>query len=316
MPMRYSRRVYGTPEPTREPISDDERCRIMNIVQRNTDYRRGARAFEGTLLEMYPSLRSPSFSFVRGETLTDHFRGCDDIEAIEFLETLFQVIELWGEDIREFPEQANLLVAKLNDLFVEQGLVWRLTECSVKSDPTDAQHAKLGRAFALAAAALGRPRDLSKSFNLPQIYRASDAYSQTQVVEPTLKFLSDPRFQVANDEMLKALVKHRVADYAGVLTDAGSAFESVLKTVCMLNGWTYDPDRDTLSKLLDICRDKGLFPREYHGVLMGAGTIRNRFSSAHGRGPEVRFTPTKDEAEHFLHMVSSHILYVAKLAGV
>jgi hypothetical protein len=95
--MRYSRRINGTPAPTREQVSDDERRRIMNIVQRNTDYQRGARALEGMLLEMYPNLSSPSFSIVRGEALTDHFRGCDDLEAIEFLETLFQVIELWGE---------------------------------------------------------------------------------------------------------------------------------------------------------------------------------------------------------------------------
>jgi hypothetical protein len=61
-------------------------------------------------------------------------------------------------------------------------------------------------------------------------------------------------------ELTNAFEEVRRGADADAITSAGSAFESVLKAICALNCWQHDPDKDRCSRLLDVCRENGLFP--------------------------------------------------------
>lgn len=139
-------------------------------------------------------------------------------------------------------------------------------------------------------------------------------FSHETTIRPCLEFLADPRFHTANAEMLKAHDDYRKGDYADAITSCGSAFESVLKTICDHHSWAYDPDKDTCSKLVGICRDNGLFPPFYAPIFEATGTIRNKLGDAHGRGPTPIYAIRKEHVDHMIQITSAHILLLVELA--
>ena len=150
----------------------------------------------------------------------------------------------------------------------------------------------------------------------PRIIRRDEHLAHQEIIEPVLKLLTNSKLRVANAEMLKAHAALRVGDYEDAITLCGSAFESVLKTICGIKKWAYDADRDTCAKLIRICRDHGLFEPFYAPVFEAVGTVRNKLGDAHGRGPKSQHTATKEYADHLVHMTSAHLLLLAKLAGL
>lgn len=119
-----------------------------------------------------------------------------------------------------------------------------------------------------------------------------------EVIEPCLHVLSDSRFSTANIELMKAFEEYRKGAFAESITDAGASIESVLKTICSEKKWDYDKERDTCSKLLEICRAQGLFYPFYMPILEVTATIRNKFGDAHEKGPAPEFAATKELADH------------------
>src|SRR5579871_6060283 len=97
----------------------------------------------------------------------------------------------------------------------------------------------------------------------------------------------------------------REGDYAEASTWCNSAFESVLKTICDLKGWAYNP-KDACAALLDTCRSNGLFWPFYTETLKGIGTIRNNLGSAHGRGPAPKYKAGREHASHMIATTCSH----------
>lgn len=137
-----------------------------------------------------------------------------------------------------------------------------------------------------------------------------------QVVRPCLEALSRPGFDTANAEMMKAHEAYRRGEFADAITDAGAAFESVLKTICQRRGWSFDPDRDTCSKLVSICRENGLFHPFYVPLLDATGTIRNKIGDAHGHGPTERYVVRKEHADHMIRLASTNIALMIELSGL
>jgi hypothetical protein len=88
----------------------------------------------------------------------------------------------------------------------------------------------------------------------------------------------------------------------------------VLKTICDLQGWRYDPDKDTCARLVKICKENGLFPPLYEAILVGTGTIRNKLGDAHGRGPNPVHQASQEQAAHMIQMTSAHITLLVGLA--
>jgi Domain of unknown function (DUF7014)/Abortive infection C-terminus len=150
---------------------------------------------------------------------------------------------------------------------------------------------------------------------VPQALKKSDEYGHQAIVRPRLDALAGPAFKTANDEMLKAHATYRNGDYPAAITYCGSAFESVLKTICDLKAVAYDPNKDTCGRLVEKGQAGGLFPSFYTEIFKAAGTLRNQLSSSHGRGPKATLTVTKEQADHMIQMTSAHITFLVKTTG-
>ena len=116
--------------------------------------------------------------------------------------------------------------------------------------------------------------------------------------------------------MIRAHKAIRFGNYDEAITLAGAAFESVLKTICDITGWVYDKDRDTCRRLIKICQKNGLFPAFYSASFESVCTVRNRLGDAHGGGPVRSNTAQLEHAEHLVHLTSTNMLLLAKLAGL
>lgn len=226
-----------------------------------------------------------------------HILHCSHEQFLDFVEAVFRSGPFWKRAVNRLPDPLQddesendlwfqTLIHKVNEIFQEEGIRYEFTEQR------------------------GAIPYVAYSEAIPK----GSEFQHQKVVKPALDLLSDRRFRVANDEMLDAHRKLRRGDLDDAVTSCCSAFESVLKTVCDLKGWTYDPDKDTLRALVKICKDHGLFPKFYVNTFEAAGTVRNKLGDAHGRGPQRLYSVDKANVEHLLQVTSSHILLVVKLA--
>ena len=229
-----------------------------------------------------------------------HFLCCHDDLALDYLEFFVRC--------RQYRPVGQAGVDAVNSVFREEGIGYELSQWIVKSV---APSPSSGTGF---MGMFSGTQILEIEY--PRIIRKDSQFAHANIVQPCLDILSKQAFAQANKEMLDAFAKHRHGDFDGALTACGAAFESVLKTICALKQWPYDPDKDTLSKLVDICNSHGLFPPFYAEVIKSAGTVRNKLSDSHGRGPVPQFNVGQDHLEHLIHFVSAHIVFLVKLANV
>ena len=150
-----------------------------------------------------------------------------------------------------------------------------------------------------------------------QIIRIDSEFAHSEMVTPALLMLSDPMYEGANAEFLKAHEHYRTGDYKGCLSECLKAFESCIKSICGQRGWDYS-NRTTASGLIDIVLRNGLvetFMQEHFTGLRqtlvgGAPTLRNKLSG-HGQGREEVPVP-EYIAAYALHLTASNILFLAK----
>ena len=192
-------------------------------------------------------------------------------------------------------------VEPINEILREEGIVYRLTPWTETTVP--------GKTVLLG---MTRPANTRK-INYPVFVKAENEFSYSQTLVPCITILSDSRFAVANDEFSRGNRAFRDSKFDEAMTLWGSAYERVLKTVCHEKGWQYNPN-DTCASLLDICKSNNLFPPFYSAILMSTGTIRNKLSAAHGRGPSRIHSADEAMAEHMMRMVASNIILLARLA--
>jgi hypothetical protein len=149
----------------------------------------------------------------------------------------------------------------------------------------------------------------------PEAIKKTNEMTHVNVIMPTLTLLSGPTWKVANEEMHDAHKANREGRLEDAITACGRAFESVLKTICAEKKWPFDPDKDTASALIEICRVNKLFEPFYASILVTNATIRNKFGG-HGKGPQPLYKNEDAYVQHMLQQTSSHILLLAKLAGM
>ena len=115
---------------------------------------------------------------------------------------------------------------------------------------------------------------------------------------------------------MKAHEHFRRGDFNDTIHWAGKCLESVLQTICDKKKWAFVPDKDTLSGLIQSCYKNKLFDSPYIEVLQqSSGTIRNKWGG-HGTA-KTQFGPaTSDMAQHMIRITSSHIVLLAKMAGL
>ena len=160
--------------------------------------------------------------------------------------------------------------------------------------------------------------NLGYQFESGQIIRTDNFAMHETIVKPTLLLLSDRHFAGAENEFLTALKHYRAGNNRDAITAANSAFESTLKTICKIKKWQYD-QRDTAGRLLKIVRKNGLYPdymktsfEQLSGTLQsGLTPIRNRESSSHGQGPELK-APPEYMTEYALNLCATQIRFLIK----
>ena len=131
-------------------------------------------------------------------------------------------------------------------------------------------------------------------------------------------FLSDPIYEGANEEFLKAHEHYRNGRYKECLIDCLKAFESCLKTICKKRQWHYDSEKDAAYKLIQTVLNNGLIPAFMKSHFSGLKSalesgllpLRNRKAS-HGQGSE-QVVVLEYEAAYALHLTASNIVLLVK----
>ena len=102
--------------------------------------------------------------------------------------------------------------------------------------------------------------------------------------------------------------------YGDCLTKCGSAFESTLKVLCERNDLTFER-HDTAGKLLPVVIENSTLESFFEQPLMLVATIRNRLSSSHGGGSQVR-APSRQIARYTLTSTAAAIVLLVETADV
>lgn len=152
-----------------------------------------------------------------------------------------------------------------------------------------------------------------------EIIRIDNTILHHNVIKPALKLLYDENFTGAEEEIRKAFEYRRKSDNKNAILEAGKAFESTMKTICDLKGYTYDKAKDTAQKLISILENNNFYPVYLSAHLTnlrttletGLPVVRNK-KAGHGQGSLVVNIP--DEfAEYALNLASTNIVLLVKI---
>lgn len=288
--------IYDVPEQTR--------LRVLHTMRHLLQEEEFLKSLESLLqdvgdilLREYGRLHASMFVAARSSDhpVVEHFLSCPTELALDFIEACFL-------SSQNSPRQAG--VDAINQIFREEGIGYELSPW-VETEVEDET-----------------PRHLPPfggtriQITYPQFIRLDNRHIYQEVVVPCLDVLANRDFTVANQEILNAHSALRHGEWADAITGCAAAFESVLKTICRKKKWPFDAERDTCSRLVDICKERQLFPSFYADPLKFTGTIRNKLSDAHGRGPEPDHSVSEELAEHMVHLTSAHILMLVRRAGL
>jgi hypothetical protein len=255
----------------------------------------------------YGSLVAPGYRVLStNNPVMDHFFFCDDKHVLPFIEACFRSTHYLGTHDGKGVLQANGRAAgveEINDILKEHGIGYRFTP--------------FVETFTDKRGWFGS-KEIDTQY--PTIVVLDNEFTFKHAVKPAVELLHDLRFKIANNEFMKAYEDYRDGDLEHAMTACGSAFESVLKTICAIKAWTSDPEYDqkaTLQPMVRFCINKKLFPDFYEQSFLSVATIRNRLSSAHGRGGiSPPPTVTVEEVEHLLNLTAAHILLVIGMAKI
>lgn len=289
----YSKRKATPPEHIRYDFDHNVRNRIAAIMQqhvRNLD--RFARDMEHTIMVHYGQLYQPAFEPARRSDIPaiEHFFRSPDDEVLDFLEFAFRTVDF---------DRHQQAVDEINFVFEDVGIGFRFSDF-VTLNPSMIPVGK---------------NTFRPNVRFPEAHRITDGHVYQTVVQPVLHFLSDARFSVTCDELMKAMAAARQSQTEDAITLAGAAYESCLKTIMSIKGWTYD-DKMTCAKLVQVLSDRGVVPSFYESCLTSPGTIRNKLSDAHGRGPEKVNEPQAYHADHTINLVCTNVLFLKSCAGL
>lgn len=198
---------------------------------------------------------------------------CTATEFFDFVELSFKLDVSW----RVLSDE-NAVVDAINHLLQIEAAPFQLTqivkveEHGVRQGPHG--YPRVGTAIRTVA--------------YPKIIRAEDQTIHAESIQPALLALAAPHFEAANLEFRGALDEYRQGNYGDCLTKCGSAFESVMKSLCKRKNWPVDDKRATAQPLLKIVLSNSTLDAYFEQPLLLIATIRNRLSTSHGGGHAVR----------------------------
>ena len=249
---------------------------------------------------------------------------CSDEHFLDFIEMFFksEVLPRYFSD-----SELKTAVSNINKFFALDDLPYFLTEFSIsKSRTLKPKFDRLVSLLVRLDRRLKSPRLMSshtqsKSLPIrnptieayPQIIRRDNEILQQTAIQPTLELLSISAFKTANQEFLSALKDYREEKYADCVGKCGSSFESVMKVICDLKGWSYK-QTDTSETLLNTIIHKTGMESFFYQPIMLVATMRNRLSSAHGAGAQER-TVREHVAQYAINSTASAILLLVEVTN-
>lgn len=299
----YSRRSAPAPDTYRYDLPEQVRWRILHTIkglserwQNSFDLGELFQQVQDHILQQYGGLYRPAYdaACVHNDPLLNHFLCCSDEMALDFIELCFRT---------RFGCGRQEGVEAINSVLHEEAVGYELTTW---------REIETGEPAKLFGCTIGSGKSIR--IEHPRIIKKGEQYTHAEIVQPCLTALGHQKLSTSNAEMFAALEDYRAGRYADAVTSCGSAFESVLKTICQHFGWPFNPDKDTCSKLVGICRDNGLFPPFYAPIFEATGTIRNKLGDAHGRGPVPMYLMGKEHVDHMIQMTAAHIVLLVGLA--
>ena len=162
-----------------------------------------------------------------------------------------------------------------------------------------------------------REHSIGFEFINDQLVRKDSQYLHEEAVKPALGLLNGPGFSGPEDEFLRAHEHLRAGEYQDAILDANNAFESTMKAICELRGWTYDKGA-TAKALIGIMFDNDLIPRpltshfDHLRLVLEAGlpTVRNK-TGGHGQG-SVPIVLPEYLAGYALHLAATNIVLLVE----
>ena len=179
----------------------------------------------------------------------------------------------------------------------------------VSTDDIESAISELNRRF--------REHGIGYQYESGEVIRVDSQLIHAEVVKPALELLTDPEYEGANAEFLKAFEHYRKGDTKECLNECLKAFESTMKAICTKRKWDFKQN-DTASALIDVCLKNGLIPpliqAHIGGVRAalesGIPTVRNRLSG-HGQGSQVVDVP-EHYASYMLHLTATTIKFLVE----
>jgi hypothetical protein len=196
--------------------------------------------------------------------------GCPHEHFLAFIEYIFKLDFYW----RICPDE-NQLVEQINHLFLIDQLPYALTPF-VREKEIEVFY--------------GTETEVYKIVSHPKVINRENEFAYSSLIQPTIKLLLDEGFSYANKEFIDALEDYRKGDYGDCLTKCASSFESTMKIICTRNHWHYN-ETDTASRLLHIVMEKSDLDSYFEQPLIITATIRNKLSTSHGSGTQLRKVP-------------------------
>ena len=232
-----------------------------------------------TLRHLYgrPILSERGSSYDTNGDLMNHLGSCKTEEFFDFMEAAFKLRVSW-----RLMSHSDQIVDSINEMFRIEGLPYDLTHWVTREEPSTG--------FIVPGVPASGTQIVTTA--LPQVIRTDDEIIHQEAVRPALVALAAPHFAQANQDFLNALRHYRDGDFPECLTACGTTMESTLKVLCDRNKWSYN-QTNALKALLDIVIRNTMLDPFFHQPLMLIGTMRNRLSSAHGRGAAGQHVPQR-----------------------
>lgn len=160
-----------------------------------------------------------------------------------------------------------------------------------------------------------REHGIGFQFESSELIRIDSEFLHSEAVKPALTVLRGSGFQGANEEFLLAHEHYRHGRHKECLVDCLKAFESTMKAICKLRGWTTQPN-DTAKTLVATCFANGLLPAyldsqfaSLRSVLeSGVPTVRNK-NGGHGQGAVPVVVP-EYMARYALNLTATSVLFL------
>jgi len=219
------------------------------------------------------------------DDLDTFLQSADRISLFRGIEALLQhLLRLWSvtRDDTVLEEQIRLQ-KELNKLFGQYRLGYRIE-------------------------VLNSPREDEPPL---QIIRVDSEFTHKEMVQPTLRVLQQEGFETASHQFSEALAEYTDGHYGNAITDANSAFESVLKRVL-------NRKAGTAHQLIRLAAKEGYFPTylqnsavEFTKLLEALPIVRDQESDAHGSLTDQSEPETLARfARYAIHLAAANIIFI------